>query len=82
MQTKIVVKKTQRWLLNFSTEEEGTIYWKKEVEAMERLRHPNIVLIYDSFQHGQPGYFDIYMEYCNAGSLLEGIILKVKGSRE
>lgn len=40
--------------------------WKKEVAFLSSLRHPNIVMLYDSFQYN--GFFNLILERCE-GSL-------------
>lgn len=78
---ELAAKKTQRWSSNFKTEEKGTIYWKKEVDALNILHHLNIVFLFDATPP-KNGFSDIYMEYCNGGSLSNGIIAEANRQGE
>jgi serine/threonine protein kinase len=46
--------------------------WMKEVKAMKRLSHPNVIQFIDSVD--DHGVFCVVMEYCSGGNLLEYVI--------
>ena len=47
----------------------GLAGWKAEVAALQRLRHPNVILLLGSICHANPLTYCLVLEYCNAGDL-------------
>jgi len=43
--------------------------WRKEVQALQKLHHPNIIRLLGSVYHPNPLTFCLVLEYCNAGDL-------------
>eukprot|EP00934_Nitzschia_sp_Nitz4_P003068 Nitzschia sp. Nitz4//scaffold39_size137210//54112//56685//NITZ4_003197-RA/size137210-processed-gene-0.112-mRNA-1//-1//CDS//3329550377//3058//frame0 len=43
--------------------------WKTEVDALQRLHHPNIIRLLGSVYHENPLTYCLVLEYCNAGDL-------------
>lgn len=56
---------------NNKTNQQGKSYFKREIEIMYKIRHPNIVRLYTHFEDDTYCYF--VMEYCSKGNLYENI---------
>ena len=59
-------------VLEFNNLEGGScklITFESELKALSTIIHPNIINIYDYFQHGE--FIFMVLEYCERGSLLE-----------
>lgn len=53
------------------TNQEGRSYFKREIEIMYKIRHPNIVRLYTHFEDDNYCYF--VMEYINKGNLFDNV---------
>jgi len=53
------------------TNQEGRSYFKREIEIMYKIRHPNIVRLYTHFEDDNYCYF--VMEYVNKGNLFDNV---------
>lgn len=53
------------------TNQEGRTYFKREIEIMYKIRHPNIVRLYTHFEDDSYCYF--VMEYVSKGNLYDNI---------
>lgn len=53
------------------TNQEGKTYFKREIEIMYKIRHPNIVRLYTHFEDDSYCYF--VMEYISKGNLYDNI---------
>ena len=49
--------------------EMGLEGWRKEVQSLQKLHHPNIIRLLGSVYHPHPLTFCLVLEYCNAGDL-------------
>src|SRR4051794_33779619 len=65
MANRVVALKVMR--LNTPFPEEITAWLRAEAQAVGRLRHPNIVQVYDVGEAGGTPY--LALEYCEGGSL-------------
>lgn len=52
-----------------SISETGLDGWRTEVQALQKLHHPNIIRLLGSVYHPNPLTFCLVLEYCNAGDL-------------
>jgi Protein kinase domain/Nitrate and nitrite sensing len=52
-----------------SITEAGLEGWRTEVQALQKLHHPNIIRLLGSVCHPNPLTFCLVLEYCNAGNL-------------
>ncbi|CAB9519801.1 Ephrin type-B receptor 3 (Fragment) [Seminavis robusta] len=52
-----------------SITETGLEGWRTEVQALQKLHHPNIIRLLGSVYHPNPLTFCLVLEYCNAGNL-------------
>ena len=52
-----------------SINEMGLEGWRHEVQALQKLHHPNIIRLLGSVYHPKPLTFCLVLEYCNAGDL-------------
>lgn len=52
-----------------SITETGLDGWRTEVQALQKLHHPNIIRLLGSVYHQNPLTFCLVLEYCNAGDL-------------
>lgn len=52
-----------------SISENGLESWRTEVQALQKLHHPNIIRLLGSVYHQNPLTFCLVLEYCNAGDL-------------
>lgn len=52
-----------------SITEMGLDGWRKEVQALQKLHHPNIIRLLGSVYHPSPLTFCLVLEYCDAGDL-------------
>jgi serine/threonine protein kinase len=57
-----------------SITEMGLDGWRKEVQALQMLHHPNIIRLLGSVYHPSPLTFCLVLEYCNAGDLSAAIL--------
>jgi len=58
-----------------SITETGLDGWRTEVQALQKLHHPNIIRLLGSVYHPNPLTFCLVLEYCSAGELTD--VLKV-----
>jgi serine/threonine protein kinase len=47
--------------------------WRTEVDALQRLHHPNIIRLLGSIYHENPLTYCLVLEYCNAGDLASAL---------
>jgi hypothetical protein len=59
-----------------SITEMGLEGWRTEVQALQKLHHPNIIRLLGSVYHPHPLTFCLVLEYCDAGDL-QCALLKV-----
>jgi mitogen-activated protein kinase kinase kinase 11 len=52
-----------------SITEMGLDGWRKEVQALQKLHHPNIIRLLGSVYHPSPLTFCLVLEYCDGGDL-------------
>ena len=52
-----------------SISEMGLDGWRTEVQALQKLHHPNIIRLMGSVYHPNPLTFCLVLEYCDAGDL-------------
>ena len=52
-----------------SITEFGLEGWRTEVQALQKLHHPNIIRLLGSIYHQNPLTYCLVLEYCNAGNL-------------
>lgn len=52
-----------------SITEFGLDGWRREVAALQRLHHPNVIRLMGSIEHQNPLTYCLVLEYCNAGDL-------------
>lgn len=52
-----------------STSRFGLEGWRREVEVLQRLHHPNVIRLLGSVYHETPLTYCLVLEYCNAGDL-------------
>lgn len=52
-----------------SITEFGLDGWRREVAALQRLHHPNVIRLMGSVEHQNPLTYCLVLEYCNAGDL-------------
>lgn len=52
-----------------SITEFGLEGWRREVGALQRLHHPNVIRLLGSVEHENPLTYCLVLEYCNAGDL-------------
>lgn len=52
-----------------STSRFGLEGWRREVDALQRLHHPNVIRLLGSVYHETPLTYCLVLEYCNAGDL-------------
>jgi Protein tyrosine and serine/threonine kinase len=57
-----------------SITEMGLDGWRKEVQALQMLHHPNIIRLLGSVYHPSPLTFCLVLEYCNAGDLSDALL--------
>jgi hypothetical protein len=57
-----------------SITEMGLDGWRKEVQALQKLHHPNIIRLLGSVYHPSPLTFCLVLEYCNAGDLSDALL--------
>eukprot|EP00980_Cylindrotheca_fusiformis_P003582 scaffold794_cov131-Cylindrotheca_fusiformis.AAC.6 len=43
--------------------------WRREVAALQRLHHPNVIRLMGSVEHQDPLTYCLVLEYCNSGDL-------------
>lgn len=56
-----------------SISEMGLDGWRTEVQALQKLHHPNIIRLLGSVYHPSPLTFCLVLEYCDAGDLSEAL---------
>lgn len=56
-----------------SISEMGLDGWRKEVQSLQKLHHPNIIRLLGSVYHPNPLTFCLVLEYCDAGDLSTAI---------
>jgi mitogen-activated protein kinase kinase kinase 11 len=56
-----------------SISEMGLDGWRKEVQSLQKLHHPNIIRLLGSVYHPNPLTFCLVLEYCNAGDLVQAL---------
>ena len=56
-----------------SITETGLDGWRTEVQALQKLHHPNIIRLLGSVYHPNPLTFCLVLEYCNAGELTNAL---------
>lgn len=52
-----------------SITEFGLEGWRREVGALQRLHHPNVIRLLGSVEHQNPLTYCLVLEFCNAGDL-------------
>jgi mitogen-activated protein kinase kinase kinase 11 len=52
-----------------SISEMGLEGWRTEVQALQKLHHPNVIRLLGSVYHAHPLTFCLVLEYCDAGDL-------------
>jgi Protein kinase domain len=57
-----------------SITEMGLEGWRKEVQALQKLHHPNIIRLLGSVYHPHPLTFCLVLEYCDAGDLQDALL--------
>ena len=57
-----------------SINEMGLEGWRTEVQALQKLHHPNIIRLLGSVYHPQPLTFCLVLEYCDAGDLASALL--------
>jgi hypothetical protein len=53
-----------------SITEFGLDGWRREVAALQRLHHPNVIRLLGSIEHPNPLTYCLVLEYCSAGDLV------------
>jgi hypothetical protein len=57
-----------------SITEMGLEGWRTEVQALQKLHHPNIIRLLGSVYHPHPLTFCLVLEYCDAGDLQDALL--------
>lgn len=60
-----------------SITEMGLEGWRTEVQALQKLHHPNIIRLLGSVYHANPLTFCLVLEYCDGGDLASAALCKV-----
>jgi serine/threonine protein kinase len=60
-----------------SITELGLDGWRTEVQALQKLHHPNIIRLLGSVYHQNPLTFCLVLEYCDAGDLASAMMKTV-----